>query len=982
MSYRQHQALTTPQRRLGKLLGTFVVLALIVGGSAPYLILPGAGGASVSPDFQVVLRKGLAANDPTTWTNLTSTETILNGTSGLDNFGLKIIAIAVSLGGFNGSIFLRVVGLPVGITSVFQPSVLMAVADGFAASALTLTAAANVTSQQAPYNVTVIATSSSPAITHSASFSLRARSTKLFWSPSVLSVNKGQRFTLSLDVSDVFNVSGFQFSAHFNSTLITALTNGTIFNPDFSRYGYIVRNPAGCSWADNSTGTIGPPSCPVAAFVIGQCSSSPCITVTGSETYNLLTQTFVANTNYNGTSPVTLDNDIIAEQIGQTLFPDPHHTLGGIVTIGETGHAAPPYLTGVNAGAKAIYADASGSWSLPGPPQPPFSRFINLNFTELDVTRANGNNVTALQEWVYYNQTARTSIIDGSVATNSGNITFWFIAANLTAGDPVYMTPNAPVINQTFTGTFAGASRTINVFNSTQPIPGGGFSSIKALWDQKTGVLLRIDIASSISTPTGPIGSAFLTASLVKTNLWNVTDKPPVANFFYAPQSVQTGHSVFFNGSSSMDPDGFIINYSWNFGDGTLGFGEFPSHVYNNPGSYTVTLTVTDNSGLTGTTSQSVFVVQPLAHDVGIVSINPEPKAAVSGQTVDVGIGLANSGQQAETVDLTVYYDSHVAVTVHGITVPVTSAGTIIVGNSTTIPPQQFSYFVLVLWDTSGVVAGNYTISATVFLATDQNLANNHLTDGQVSIMPPPVLTLTPASGSLGDKVLVHGSGFPVSSFPSSLSSPLTVEVTFDDQLLGFTTTSNGTFDFVFDVPHAQVGSHEVHAIAEEFPLPIGATASFTVLPEPKTGGLTVSISVGTVYFPGDTASIFVLATLNGSPTQPATIHLMLVFPNGTVSNLSLQAITPGFSEGSYTVPAKGSIGTYGLVVTVQQNSLNASGLGSFEVKPSWLQTNGHTILMGTSITGAVGAIGVLAMAWRGGHLAKRRRDNELYESS
>lgn len=786
MGYTIQRGLRKPKRSHGNLLVTSIILVVILGGSAPYLLFQETNAAPVAPDFQVTLQKGVAANDQSTWSNLTSTETILNGTSGLDNSGLKIIVATVSLGSFNGSIFLRVFGLPLGITSAFQPTVLSPVANGTAASSLTLTAAANVTSQLASYEVTVMATSSSPAITHSVSFSLRVRSTKLFWTPSTLSVRRGQRFTLNLALSDVSNVTGFQFTAHFNSTLLTALTNGTSFNQDFINFGYIVP-PAFCPWVDNSTGTIG--RCGLGATFIGQCTNAPCITVTGSETYTLLTQTFVANTNYNGASPVTLNNDIIVEQIGQNLFPDPHHSLGGIVTIG--------------------------------------------------------------------------------------------------------------------------------------------------------------------------------------------TDKPPIANFTSEPQPVQTGHSVFFNGSASMDPDGFITNYSWNFGDGTLGFGESPSHVYSNPGNYTVTLTVTDNSGLTGTTSQSVYVLQPLAHDVGIVSINPEPKTAVSGQTIDVGVGLTNSGQQAETVDLTVYYDSHVAVTVHRITVPVTSGGTIVVGNLTTIPQQEFSYFVLVLWDTSGVAAGNYTISATVFLAADQNPANNNLTDGQVTILPPPVLTLMPASGSLGNRVLVHGSGFPVSSFPGPFPSSVTVEVTFDDQFLGVTTTRDGTFDFVFDVPHAQVGSHEIHAIAEEFPSPIEATANFTVLPEPQTGGLAASISIGAVYFPGDTATMYVLATLNGSPTQPATIHLTIVFPNGTSSNISLQPLTLGLFEGSYRVPAKGSIGTYALVVSIQQNSLSASGLSSFEVKSSWLQTNGHTILMGTGVVAAMGVLGVLAMAWRGSYLTRRRRDNE-----
>jgi hypothetical protein len=52
-----------------------------------------------------------------------------------------------------------------------------------------------------------------------------------------------------------------------------------------------------------------------------------------------------------------------------------------------------------------------------------------------------------------------------------------------------------------------------------------------------------------------------------------------------------------FNGSASYDPDGEIVEYFWNFGDGTHGFGEVTSHSYTVPGEYNVTLTVTDNYG-------------------------------------------------------------------------------------------------------------------------------------------------------------------------------------------------------------------------------------------------------------------------------------------------------------------------------------------------------------------------------------------------
>jgi PKD repeat protein len=65
---------------------------------------------------------------------------------------------------------------------------------------------------------------------------------------------------------------------------------------------------------------------------------------------------------------------------------------------------------------------------------------------------------------------------------------------------------------------------------------------------------------------------------------------------------------VNFSSAGSSDPDGVIASYSWSFGDSTSGSGPTVSHTYTAAGTYTARLTVTDNSGLTGTTSVSVVV--------------------------------------------------------------------------------------------------------------------------------------------------------------------------------------------------------------------------------------------------------------------------------------------------------------------------------------------------------------------------------------
>jgi hypothetical protein len=65
---------------------------------------------------------------------------------------------------------------------------------------------------------------------------------------------------------------------------------------------------------------------------------------------------------------------------------------------------------------------------------------------------------------------------------------------------------------------------------------------------------------------------------------------------------------VTFDGSGSFDPDGDIVSWDWDFGDGTTGDGAITTHAYDSPGRYTVTLTVTDDDGATGSTTLVVQV--------------------------------------------------------------------------------------------------------------------------------------------------------------------------------------------------------------------------------------------------------------------------------------------------------------------------------------------------------------------------------------
>lgn len=62
-------------------------------------------------------------------------------------------------------------------------------------------------------------------------------------------------------------------------------------------------------------------------------------------------------------------------------------------------------------------------------------------------------------------------------------------------------------------------------------------------------------------------------------------------------QTVYVGETVYFNGTKSYDPDGYITSYQWDFSDTNSATGVKPSNVYTMPGVYYVSFTVTDNDG-------------------------------------------------------------------------------------------------------------------------------------------------------------------------------------------------------------------------------------------------------------------------------------------------------------------------------------------------------------------------------------------------
>ncbi|MDG3086539.1 S8 family serine peptidase [Vibrio hannami] len=124
-------------------------------------------------------------------------------------------------------------------------------------------------------------------------------------------------------------------------------------------------------------------------------------------------------------------------------------------------------------------------------------------------------------------------------------------------------------------------------------------------------------------------------------------NSPPSAAF----TSDCTELTCSFDASSSSDSDGSINSYEWDFGDTAIDTGETASHTFTTDGTYTITLTVTDNEGATDQTSSSVTLTSSddttstLTSEsinngstwTAIVYYNEEPRPLLSGSWSDGG---------------------------------------------------------------------------------------------------------------------------------------------------------------------------------------------------------------------------------------------------------------------------------------------------------------------------------------------------------
>ncbi len=281
-------------------------------------------------------------------------------------------------------------------------------------------------------------------------------------------------------------------------------------------------------------------------------------------------------------------------------------------------------------------------------------------------------------EWQTFTYNFKSKGFSGSV--NNGRLRFWLVTAR--PGDtlffdnviiqkegiepPQLVAPSilsqpqdrSAFIDQTATFSVSAQGTAPLQYQwqrEEQDIVGANSASytIDTLVATDDGALFSVDITNSVGTVTS--NTAQLTVSVTP-------NQTPSASFSVNNSSGIAPLTVNFDASASIDSDGTIDSYSWDFGNGETDTGITPSYIFNTPGVYTVSLTIMDNEGESDTTTTNISVsaigsqlptavfsatplsgIAPLAVDFD-ASASTDPDGNITAYSWDFGDGNSETG--------------------------------------------------------------------------------------------------------------------------------------------------------------------------------------------------------------------------------------------------------------------------------------------------------------------------------------------------
>jgi len=548
-------------------------------------------------------------------------------------------------------------------------------------------------------------------------------------------------------------------------------------------------------------------------------------------------------------------------------------------------------------------------------------------------------------------ETVQVTVVD---AAQPPGARFSVSAATIETGTPV-----------TFTSTSTGDPTSL-AWDFGDGTTGSG-PSVAKTYSRPGSYVVRLTATNAVGTST-----ATRTVTVVAVT-------PPPIPAFTAPASVRAGEVAQFTDTSTGGP---ASSWTWNFGDGTPpSTVQSPSHIFERPGTYTVTLTTTNVAG-SAIATRSV-VVLPAAPSAAFTFTPVAPQQGATVQFTDTSAGDRTSWA----------WDF---------------------GNGQTSDRQNPT--------TTYAATGSYTVTLTV-----RNAGGVSTTTRRVSVNPPPpVASFTaPITAFTGQDVTFTKT--------STGAEPITSAWTFGDsgtstERSPTRTFTPGIYAVTLTVTNAGGSSTMVRTLTvTNPPVPV---AAFTLAPDPPVAGSPVaftntSTAVAPVTYlwdfgdgttstaaapapktyatPGDYTVRLTVTNAGGTDTTARTVTVRLPAPSFTVTTgdngrvATLSALVAGGTTttvdwgdgppGAFPLPPGGATHTYAApgvyTVTVETTGFGQTVSATrtvrvFTVEPTWSPT-GSTVAFTADVVGIDPATVTWAWTFGDGGTSTLRNPSRSY---
>jgi len=249
------------------------------------------------------------------------------------------------------------------------------------------------------------------------------------------------------------------------------------------------------------------------------------------------------------------------------------------------------------------------------------------------------------------------------------------------------------------------------------------------------------------------------------------------------PYTGAAGAVVTFNGSGSSAPYSSIASYAWSFGDGGSGTGVMPTHAYANPGTYTVSLTVTSANNLTSqpsTTTAAISVAMGSYSGVafsGKVLAGTTPVIGASVQLWAAGTS-GNGSAPTELLQNALLTDSNGAFSVSvGYSCPLATSIVYIVASGgkagSTGATNASTILMTVPGPCNGIASGaSYTVDEVTTVASAFAMAPFLKTGAQLGATGTNSSGITLAAATLANLVNLTTGAAPGAGFPATGTAP------------------------------------------------------------------------------------------------------------------------------------------------------------------------------------------------------------------